>query len=176
MRRSAALLALVLLAAGSGSCRRAGPPAPIPLDGTARNPDVSGVVEQVSSTSITIDGRTFAVSRRLQCFATASLETVPLVGRLHHFVHAGLDGRTVVWLAGFGPVAEPPGSPATVFYVGTAAGRVGSDHLRFRDGTVLPFEPGIEPPVAGTRVRADIEPSTGRVRAYTVVGFTASSR
>jgi hypothetical protein len=173
MRRGCAIAVMVVLLAGG--CARSSASNAIALDGTPRVPDVYGVISAVNLERLTLAGRTYKVSPKLQCFATSSLQVVPLLGRLHHFVHAGVDGDEVVWLAGFGPVAQIQDAPPTVFYVGTSKGAFGGGRVKFRDGTVLPIEAGLTIPPAEQRVRADIDPESGRIRAYVPAAITPSS-
>jgi hypothetical protein len=84
---------------------------------------------------------------------------------LHHrdrYVHAGIDGDRVEWVAGVGVVVRAEGRPPVVFYNGTL---VESDDRQviFRDGTVLTLAAGVDVPAGVTALRAEIDPETDEV-------------
>lgn len=114
-------------------------------------------MEKVSFTSLTLDGgRTYKITRRLQCFSTQTMQAVPLLDRKGQYVHLGVDGHTVVWLAAVGAILRTP-SPV-VFYTGTLVRRSGRT-VTFRDGTVLRLAAGVEPPVAKGFLQVQIDPA-----------------
>jgi hypothetical protein len=134
------------------------------LDGRPRTPDVEGVVEQVSFEKITLDGgRSYEVRKDLQSFSTYDLAAVPMLQRSGQYVHLGLDGKKVAWMAMIGEVIEGPSSPV-VFYNGVLL-RLEGDRAIFRDGTVLQLADGVTSPVGTGFVRAELDPSLHRVRS-----------
>jgi hypothetical protein len=134
------------------------------LDGRPRTPDVEGVVEQVSIEKITLDGgRSYEVRKDLQSFSTYDLAAVPMLQRSGQYVHLGLDGKKVAWMAMIGEVIEGPAAPV-VYYNGVLL-RLEGDRAIFRDGTVLQLADGVTSPVGTGFVRAELDPSLHRVRA-----------
>ena len=166
MRRrvAAIVLAGVVL---TGACARDEAPS-VALDGSTRRPDAEGVVTDVSRSRITVAGHRYALSPKLQAFSTYTLQAVPVLGRKQQYVQVGLDGDTVVWLAGFGAVVRMAGAEPTVYYTGVFR-RMEDGRAVFRDGSSLALAGGVEPPKAGTRVRAEIDPERRRVRALVAV-------
>ena len=154
------LLAGALLLAGGtkdGSDR-------LVLDGRPRVPDVEGVVEQISFEKVTLDGgRSYGVRKDLQSFSTYDLAAVPMLQRSGQYVHLGLDGKKVAWMAMIGEVIEGAASPV-VYYNGVLL-RLEGDRAVFRDGTVLQLADGVISPVGTGFVRAELDPSLHRVRA-----------
>lgn len=135
------------------------------LDGRPRIPDVEGVVEQVSFEKITLDGgRSYGVRKDLQSFSTYDLAAVPMLQRSGQYVHLGLDGKKVAWMAMIGEVIEGPGAAPVVYYNGVLL-RLEGDRAIFRDGTVLQLADGVTSPVGAGFVRAELDPSLHRVRA-----------
>lgn len=166
------LLAVVLvLLAFLASCARGGddPAVAVRLDGSARTPDVVGLVTAVSLKRVTIGRRSFAVSPRLQGFATASRQPVSLLGRKGQFVHAGVVDDEVVWIASFGPVAQIGDRPPAVLYVGTVKSLPSAREVHFIDGTLLSLDEGVPPPAVGAKVRADLSPESGSITALVAV-------
>ena len=135
------------------------------LDGSPRHPDAEGVVEQISFDRITLDGgRSYDVAKDLQSFSTYDLAAVPMLHRLGQYVHVGLNGNEVEWMAGIGVVVRNPGVPPVVYYNGVLV-RLDDDRAIFRDGTVLRLADGVTSPVERGLVRAELDPSLHRVRA-----------
>jgi hypothetical protein len=134
------------------------------LDGRPRVPDVEGVVEQISFEKVTLDGaRSYAVRKDLQSFSTYDLAAVPMLQRSGQYVHLGLDGEKVAWMAMIGEVIEAGAAPV-VYYNGVLL-RLEGDRAFFRDGTVLQLADGVTSPIATGFVRAELDPSLHRVRA-----------
>jgi hypothetical protein len=134
------------------------------LDGRPRVPDVEGVVEQISFEKISLDGdRSYGVRKDLQSFSTYDLAAVPMLQRLGQYVHLGLDGKNVAWMAMIGEVIRGPAAPV-VYYNGVLV-RLEGDRAVFRDGTVLQLADGVTSPVETGFVRAELDPSVHRVRA-----------
>jgi hypothetical protein len=156
------LVVLVLLAVATSGCRRGGEEASgVVLDGRPRLPDVEGVVTDVSFTELTLEGgRTYRITRDLQCFSTYTLEPLPLLGRKGQYVQLGLDGSRVVWLASIGGVLT--GDEPSVYYTGSLE-REEDGRLYFRDGTVFRVGDGVQVPAPGF-VQVEIDPATQRAR------------
>lgn len=146
---AAAVLAVGGCGSGEGDIR----------DGRARFPDDQGVVTEITTASITLDGqRTYEVSDRLAAFNTYSLELEPMLGRADQYVQIGLDGDTMIWMAGIGAVV--PLDPPSAFYVGELDEVVEDDDGRaavFVDGTVLRLAPGVEAPGSDGPLQARID-------------------
>lgn len=154
------LLAGALLLAG---CTKDGS-GQLVLDGRPRVPDVEGVVEKISFEQITLDGgRSYGVRKDLQSFSTYDLAAVPMLQRSGQYVHLGLDGKKVAWMAMIGEVIE--GAAAPVVYYNGVLLRLEGDRAVFRDGTVLRLADGVTSPVGTGFVRAELDPSLHRVRA-----------
>jgi hypothetical protein len=155
------LLVTVLLL---GSCTRSDD-GRLVLDGRPRHPDAEGTVEQISFDRIVLDGgRSYGVAKDLQSFSTYDLAAVPMLHRLGQYVHLGLDGKKVQWMAGIGVVVRNPAAPPVVYYNGVLV-RLEDDRAVFRDGTVLRLADGVTSPVERGLVRAELDPSLHRVRA-----------
>lgn len=156
----------LLLAAGLlllGGCRT-GDDDRLVLDGRPRHPDAEGVVEQISFDRITLDGgRSYGVAKDLQSFSTYDLAAVPMLHRQGQYVHLGLDGKKVAWMAGIGVVVRGD-APPVVYYNGVLV-RLDDDRAIFRDGTVLRLADGVTSPLQSGLVRAELDPSRHRVRA-----------
>ena len=134
------------------------------LDGRPRIPDAEGVVEQVSFEKVTLDGgRSYGVRKDLQSFSTYDLAAVPMLQRSGQYVHLGLDGKKVAWMAMIGAVVE--GGAAPVVYYNGVLLRLEDDRAIFRDGTVLQLADGVTSPVETGFVRAELDPALHRVRA-----------
>jgi hypothetical protein len=146
-------------------CGHGGDKPRLVLDGSPRVPDAEGVVEDISFDRITLDGgRSYGVSRKLASFSTYDLAAVPMLHRKGQYVQVGLDGRTVVWMAGIGVVVRVPGTAPVVFYNGDLL-RVDGRRAVFRDGTVLRLGPGVQSPRSPGPLRAEIDPVAHAVRA-----------
>ena len=135
------------------------------LDGRPRYPDAEGVVEQVSFERIALDGgRAYGVRKDLQSFSTYDLAAVPMLQRQGQYVHVGLTGKKVAWMAGIGVVVRRPDAPPVVYYNGVLV-RLDGRRAIFRDGTVLRLAAGVTPPVSQGLVRAELDPVLHTVRA-----------
>lgn len=161
--RAAVVVALALLL---GACSKddAAPSAFVP-DGSARVPDAAGVVVRASAKGVTLrGGRTYKVSPKLVAFSTFNLAPIQLASALNDFVHLGLEGETVVWLARIGPVDTDDAGRRTTLYQGSLTSTRGS-LLYFRDGTVLQLESGLHmPDDARGLTTAHIDADSGLVR------------
>lgn len=168
----------LLLVAGAlllGGCTRSDDNRLV-LDGRPRIPDAEGVVEEISFERVALDGgRSFAVSKDLQSFSTYDLAAVPMLHRLGQYVHVGLKGKKVEWMAGIGVVVRNPTAPPVVYYNGVLV-RLENDRAIFRDGTVLRLADGVTSPAESdaasggqvqppSLVRAELDPGLHRVRA-----------
>lgn len=166
-RRNRARLAVcgvvALLATACGGSGGSGAPT-VRLDGSPRVPDVEGLVARVSLKSITINGRAYRVSAKLQSFSTYDGSPAALLGRKDQYVQAGVKDNVVGWLAGIGAVIQPAG---TVFYLGDLVG-VQKGRAVFRDGTTLAVAPGIDRSTRG-RVRAEIDAARRVVTSVTPI-------
>jgi hypothetical protein len=106
---------------------------------------------------ITLDGtRTYAVSPRLRAFSTYTRQLEPMLSREGQYVQVGLDGRTMVWMAGVAAVV--PTTPPTVYYIGRMVKVDRARRAAFADGTVLRLAPDV-PTNERRRVRARIDPA-----------------
>jgi hypothetical protein len=145
VRRVAALATSAAITLGA--CGGAGAPAPeVKLDGSARVPDAEGIVAKASIAGITLDGgRNYDVSKKLVSFSTYNLQLVPLVRMIGSYVHIGLKGKTVVWIAKVGVVTRDAQKHGTVVYQGNLVSTRGR-RMTFRDGTVLTLKRGLTPP------------------------------
>lgn len=168
--RSALLALLVLTAACGDDGGDAVDSTPyVELDGSPRPPDEVGVLVEVADdfSALTLDGgRTYEVADDLQCFATQDGSTVPLRQRVGEFVHLGIEGDTVVWLASIADVIDGPDADV-VYYVGDVVDLV-DGALVFDDGTVLRVADGYglpDPPEDGARIRVTIDPEQRAVVA-----------
>lgn len=162
MRR---LLALALLALApvvfTGACGRDGPEE-LRLDGSARIPDDEGVATALTHSSITLDDeRTYDVSPSLRAFSSATLELEPMLGRRGQYVQIGLDGDTMVWMAGVARVIDVDGQ-RSAYHSGTVGG-VEDGRLVFEDGTTLALSRGVDAPKAGARVTVRIDVADHRI-------------
>jgi hypothetical protein len=153
------LLAVVLgLAACSGGDAGA-KSGPVALDGTPRVPDVQGVVIKIADdfSTITLDGdRTYDLSPALQSFSTIDGSTQPVRRRLGQYVLAGLDGSTMVWIAGVSAVAKADGGAPVAYYTGNLV-EVDAGRAIFEDGTVLTLDAGVGAPPDAVAVVATID-------------------
>lgn len=156
--RLAVLVLAGLLAGCSGGGDR------LVLDGRPRYPDAEGVVSVVTLERLTLDGgRSWPLRRDLQSFSTYDLGATPVLQRQGQYVHVGLRGKEVAWVAGIGVVVavERP----VVFYNGHLLRVDGKRRAVFRDGTVLRLAGGVRSPSPEGPVRAEIDPAAHRVRA-----------
>ena len=147
------LPAVLAVAIGLGSCGGSTPDQAVPSE---RDPDAAGVVESVTHESIRLgDGRTFVLSERLASFSTYTGKATPVLSWNGYYVHLGLDGKTVRWVAGVGQVLA--GEPPVVLYNGTLV-KASDNRGVFRDGTVLALSPRTERGPTSGPVRAVIDP------------------
>lgn len=122
----------------------------VELDGSPRRPDDAGVLTAIAddNSTITVDGElVYELHEQLQSFSSLDGSTQPLRGRLGQYVHLGLDGDTVVWVAGIGAVARIEGRPQTVTYLGTIDA-VDGRAIHLVDGTVFRLADGVDAPGA----------------------------
>ncbi len=166
LRSAAAIVVFVAMAATAGACSdNGGSNAPVVrLDGSPRVPDVEGVATRVTLKAITIDGRRYRVSPKLQSFSTYDGSPAALLNREGQYVQAGVKDGVVGWLAGIGVVVKPAG---TVFYLGDLVG-LQKGRVVFRDGTTLRLGRAVDASARG-RVRAEINASRGVVTTITLV-------
>jgi hypothetical protein len=157
--------ALVVLAAallaGAGGCGDDSRGGGVALDGSPRVPDAEGVVAAIGPdfSTLTLEGgRTYRIPKDVQSFSTIDGSTQPLRRRVDQYVHVGLDGDTMVWIAGISAVIDTGGTKA-VYYGGELRNIAGS-RLEFTDGTVLRVAKGVTVPAEaeGKRVLATIDP------------------
>ena len=167
MRRVGPVLVALLVASSFVACGSEDDPAPsIKLDGSARVPDDAGIVDAVSVEEITIDGRERPLSKYLQSFSTYKLTVVPVLQSEGAYVHVGVTRGQVVWLAVVAKPLPKDGGGSAAFYTGTVV-RTDEDGVVFQDGTVLDRASGLDEPVAGAVVLAEIDPETDRIVALT---------
>lgn len=159
MGLSVIVVAMAATAACSDAHER---PDVVRLDGSARFPDDEGIATSVDRRSITLDGaRTYEVSDELRSFSTYTRELEAMVGRKGQYVQIGLDGRTMVWMAGVSRVIDVAGAP-TVFYIGRFR-RTSKGRFVFADGTTFAPSPGVAPPGTRSDVTVRIDPKTHRI-------------
>lgn len=163
MRRLAVVtVALLVVVPGFGACSRARRPAPLRLDGSPRVPDDEGVATALSFDRITLDGkRTYKVSRDLRAFSTYTLALEPMLGRKGQYVQVGLDGDTMIWMAGVARILVEEGRPV-VYYRGRFLRRV-DRRLVFEDGTTFAVAPSVSAPAKPREVTVRIDARTHRV-------------
>jgi hypothetical protein len=135
------------------------------LDGRPRFPDDEGVVTEISTASITLDGsRTYQVSDRLAAFSTYTRQLEPMLGRDGQYVQIGVDGDTMIWMAGIGSVVAL--DPPSAFYIGALdeiVERDGDRHAVFVDGTALRLAQGVDADEGTGRLQARIDVSRHEV-------------
>ena len=151
-RRLTAAVAAALLSLGAAACSddEAGSAAPTPttfvaLDGSPRTPDDAGVLTALdeSFATLVLDGETvYDLSPAVQSFASLDGSTQPLKGRVGQYVQVGLDGDTVVWVAGLGAVVRLEGQAEHVVYLGKIS-TARADRIELQDGTVLRLADGV---------------------------------
>jgi hypothetical protein len=157
LRRTAAVLLLVVLAAATaGACAGRSSERELHLDGRPRIPDDEGVATSLSADEITLDGkRTYEVSDELRSFSTYTLALEPMLGRKGQYVQVGLDGDTVVWMAGIAQVLDVRGDPS-VYYTGRFA-RTIDGRFAFVDGTTFAPTKGLRAPARQRDVTVRID-------------------
>lgn len=155
MRRlaSAGMALVALFAACSGDDS---------IVGRARIPTEQGVATDVTLERIEIDdGRSYEIHPGVESFATRSHEPMPLLAWKGKYIHVGVEGNSVRWIAGIGLVT---GKPAIVRYSGIVESfDEGSNRATFEDGTVLEFADALGPPNAGREIVVEIDVSRDRV-------------
>lgn len=152
LRRLTAAAAAGLLALGGAACSgddaetaASSPTTFVALDGSPRTPDDAGVLTALdeSFATLVLDGETvYDLSPAVQSFASIDGSTQPLKGRVGQYVQVGLDGDTVVWVAGLGAVVRLDGQAEQVVYLGRIA-TVQGDRIELQDGTVLRLADGV---------------------------------
>lgn len=168
-----AALALAALLGVSGCSGDPGEPRDI-LDGEPRIPDDEGVVTNLTVEKVTLDGeRTYRVSKDLIAFSPSTLKLERLVKHLGQYVHVGLDGKTVVWMSGFGAVL-PDDDTAHAFYTGVVEAFEGH-RITFTDGTVMRVHGALENPGPGRQVQVQIDAEQRRVTAFIAIADPAPS-
>lgn len=156
--RRAALGALIAGLVVTAGCSRDDDATPsevtfVAVDGSPRAPDDAGVLTSLADDfgSLVLDGGTaYEVSPSVQSFASIDGSTQPLRGRVGQYVHVGLDGDAVVWVAGLGAVVRLDGQPEEVVYLGRITAVRGSV-IELQDGTVLELAAGVEVPGEASR-------------------------
>ncbi len=156
------LLSVTLLACANGGGDG------LVLDGSARLPDDEGVATTLDRDGITLDDeRRYDLSDDLASFSTSSLAAEPFVQRRGQYVQVGLDGDTVVWMAGFGALVPVEGTDV-VFYSGTYDG-VAEGRAAFTDGTTLAVAAGVQLPEPGRAVQVEIDAAQQRIVAVALL-------
>lgn len=145
---------------------------PVALDGTPRRADTAGVIDSARRDSVVVDGKRYRLAEGVQVFSTATLQAVPLLGRVKQYVQLGTSGGTVDWIAVFGAAATVPGRGLVTFYTGLLE-KIDGDDLVFKDGTVLRVAGSVNVPAGaeGERLNAEIDVKKDRVRAVTVAAI-----
>lgn len=156
----AGLIAAALLFAGACSSGSGGG-ASLVLDGSPRVPDAEGIASIARADLIEVAGKQYEVSPDLVAFSTHDMALTPLVRWQGSYVQVGLDGDTVVWLAGVAgiisgdrPVAEFTGQIDTV----------DGDQIVLEGGTVVTLAEGAKAYPPGAFVIVRLDPITGLVR------------
>lgn len=161
--RRALLVALAVGALVVGGCSRGGDGSGrVKLDGSPRVPDAEGVVADVSREQLTLEGgKTYEIGDELQSFSSQTMTASPVLQRKGQYVHVGVDGDRLVWIAAIGSVV--PGDEPVVYYTGTVES-VDGQQVTFDDGTVLRLGKGVEAAVTKGAAVAEIDPEAGVVR------------
>ncbi|MBA3655409.1 MAG: hypothetical protein H0W70_14595 [Actinobacteria bacterium] len=161
------VLAIAVAVGGAGCHHASNTSSPrLVLDGRPRYADDQGVVTTLDSQHIVLDGkRSHRLTDKVRVFATATMEPVPLSGRLGQYVQLGLKGDTIAWVATFTAIVQLPGTPRLAFHIGTLERVDAKRRAIFRDGTVLALdEEAAAPPSVPVKVRADIDVDLHRIR------------
>ena len=131
------------------------------LDGSPRFPDDEGVVTSVVIGELELDGdRTYGMSSDLVSFSTYTMELEPVLGWDGSYVQVGLDGDTVVWIAGIADVF--PSDPPSAYYTGELVEVDDDGRLIFADGTVLELADDAEVAVEEGSVVVEIDAADRR--------------
>ncbi len=150
----AALLALLVLA----SCTSKEPESI--LEAGIRLPDLEGVVDDINNDTMTLDGKSYPISKTVESFTTFKDHRVtPIIHWQGRYVHVGLDDDRVQWIAGIGIVGP---SDKTVIYTGKFL-RIDDGRAVFEDGTALTLGRGIKAPKKGFQAVAVIDSRTDKV-------------
>ena len=161
-RVAVAALTLVLAVA----CSKGAPAPDIVLDGRPHAPGDEGVLSALTERTLSLDSRRdYRLSPKAKAFAAASLQKVPLGGRLGQYVQVGLVKKTVVWIATFSAVVQLPGKPPVAFHIATLKQVDAERRAVFADGTVLRLDSTVElPATLPAMVRAAIDVATHSIR------------
>lgn len=158
----AALGAAALLVVLAGSCSSGSPGrVDLTLDGSPRVPDAEGIAGIARADLIEVAGKQYKVSPDLVAFSTHDLSLTPLVRWQGSYVQVGLEGDTVVWLAGVAGIIS--GDPPYAQFSGQVEA-VDGHRVVLRGGTVVTLGAGVAPYPAGAFVIIRLDPITGRVR------------
>lgn len=161
MRRAVVAAVLVCAVVALGACR-GGDVQRVALDGSPRHPDAEGVVESVTRDELVLDGdRRYSIGDELQSFSSQTMQAVPVLQREGQYVHIGVDGDRLVWIAAIGSIV--PGDPPTVYYTGVVE-QIADGSVIFDDGTVLRLADDATTDVETGAAIAEIDPVTKRVR------------
>ena len=136
------------------------------LDGSPRIPDAEGIASIARPDVIEVAGTQYKVSPDLVVFSTHDLSLTPLVRWEGSYVQVGLDGKTVVWLAGVAGILSSDRPTAEV------SGRVedvDGDRLVLEGGTVVTLADDVEPPAPGSFVIVRLDAISGEVREVLLV-------
>lgn len=114
---------------------------------------------EVDLSRIVLDGnKKFEISPEVQSFSTYNRTVIPLLTWEGKYVHIGLEDKTVVWIAGIGPV-DTSQNPPLVYYTNSVYLEKRGSSAIFLDGTVLRLAEGVEVPPSETIVKATIDPA-----------------
>ena len=126
--------------------------------GEPRFPDDQGLVTSVSLKNIELDGeRRYELNDETESFSTYNETITPVLSWKNKYVHVGLRGDVVAWVAGIG-VVDKSKDPAVVHYTSGLLKRVDDKrNAIFADGTVLKLDEPLGDPPVGERMAAEIE-------------------
>lgn len=152
------LIALALV--GSASCGGDGGSV-LEREG-GRVPDDAGIATDMTLDRIQLDGdRTYEIHEAVESFTTRSHRVTSLLAWEGRYVHIGLEGERVRWIAGIGLVS---GDPPVVRYSGIFESLdTQTRQATFEDGTVLVLAEGVDLPEPGREVVAEIDVGAGLV-------------
>lgn len=162
-----ASIALVVGACGDDDVDASAAGSFVALDGSPRVPDDAGVVTAIDAdfATLTLDGEAvYEIHDRVQSFASLDGSTLPLRSRLGVYVHVGLEGDTVVWVASIGSVLRIDGQPQTVGYLAAIRDVDEAERrITLRDGTVFALADSLQLPAALNGEITDPVPATLRI-------------
>ncbi|HVE94249.1 MAG TPA: hypothetical protein VNB24_04965 [Acidimicrobiales bacterium] len=160
--------ALVVVAIFAGACRSSDDAA-VKLDGSPRVSDAQGVITKATPTMIELDGKRYSVDKEAVVFSTYNRQMIGLSRAVGDYVHVGLDGEKVAWVARVGRVLRTDPAKPVVIYQGTLK-RVAGARLDFIDGTVLTLAKGLKVPSSRTTRVTDvvINVTSDRVQGLTL--------